>query len=185
VALSEDLERIAVAAGTFASDGEAVEGVLATEPEPGSRVYLCAYSGGEEGHRWLALDGEGRPVADRTEIRAAASIAALCELAEEMSGGGDLEALRAELRRLAVTEAPDGIEEAEEAALALERALAVPPRLASPLYLDELGSATRRLEQALGDIGASPFAQADDGRFALGVGDAQLELVAQGASASL
>ena len=35
-----------------------------------------------------------------------------------------------------------------------------PPRVASPQYLDELGAATRRLEQALGDSGNSPFAVA-------------------------
>jgi hypothetical protein len=160
VALGEDLERIAAAAGTFASHGEVVDGVLATESEPGSRVYLCAYSGGEAGHRWLALDADGSPVADRMAVRAAASIAALCELAEETSGGGDLETLRAELRRLALTEAPEGIEEAEEAALALEQTVGIPPRVASPGYLDAVGTATRRLEQALGDIGTSPFAQA-------------------------
>jgi len=159
VALSEDLERIAAAAQAFAGGGETVEGLLATEPEPGLRIYLCAFAGAD-GHSWLALDGDGRPVEERAAVRAAASIAALCELAEESSGGGDLEALRAELRRLAVTEAPAGIEEAEEAALALERTIGAPPRLATPSYLDEVGTATRRLEQALGDVGVSPFAQA-------------------------
>ena len=40
-------------------------------------------------------------------------------------------------------ETPEGIEEAEEAALALEQTLGAPPRLASPAYLDALGAATR------------------------------------------
>ena len=129
--------------------------MIAAEPDPGARVYLCAYDDG-----WLALDVDARPVTERELVRKAASIAALCEVAEETSGGGDLEALRAELRRLRLTENPEGIEEAEEAALLLEGIVGVPPRLATPTYLDELGAATRRLEQALGDVGVSPFAQA-------------------------
>jgi hypothetical protein len=155
VALSEDLERIAAAAQAFAADGEDVLGIIAAEPDPGSRVYLCAYESG-----WLALDAVGRPVAEREVVRKSASIAALCEVAEETSGGGDLESLRAELRRLRLTENPEGIEEAEEAALALEQIVGVPPRLATRDYLDAVGTATRRLEQALGDVGISPFAQA-------------------------
>jgi hypothetical protein len=152
VGLSEELERIAAAAGQY---GEGVRGVIAAEPDPAVRVYLCAYEDG-----WLALDEEGRPVAERELVRKAASIAALCEVAEDTSGGGDLQALRADLRRLRLTENPEGIEEAEEAALALEQAVGAPPRVATPAYLDALGAATRRLEQALGDAGVSPFAQA-------------------------
>ena len=93
-------------------------------------------------------------------MRRAASIAALCELAEESSGGGELAELRNRLRQLRVTENPPGIEEAEEAALLLEQTVGTPPRVATPQYLDAVGLATRRLEQALGDGGASPFAEA-------------------------
>jgi hypothetical protein len=155
VSLSEELGRVAAAAQAFAENGEDVLGIIAAEPDPGSRVYLCAFESG-----WLGLDAEVRPVEERELVRRAASIAALCELAEETSGGGDLGSLRAELRRLALTEQPDGIEEAEEAALALEQVVGTPPRLATPAYLDAVGTATRRLEQALGDVGVSPFAQA-------------------------
>ena len=35
-----------------------------------------------------------------------------------------------------------------------------PPRVASVPYLDELGLAAARLEQALGEVGGSPFAEA-------------------------
>lgn len=157
--LGEDLQRVAAAARAYAGGGEEVAGVLAAEPGAGVRVYLCAFTG-SNGRSWLALDEGGRPVAERTLVRQAASIAALCELAEETSGGGDLESLRAELRRLRLTENPEGIDEAEEAALGLEQAVGTPPRLATPAYLDELGAATRRLEQALGDVGVSPFAEA-------------------------
>jgi hypothetical protein len=155
VSLSAELGRAAEAARAFAERGEDVLAIIAAEPEPGSRVYLCAFESG-----WVGLDAAGRPVEERELVRRAASIAALCELAEETSGGGDLGSLRAELRRLALTENPEGIEEAEEAALALEQIVGAPPRVATPAYLDAVGTATRRLEQALGDAGASPFAQA-------------------------
>ena len=36
----------------------------------------------------------------------------------------------------------------------------MPPRVASPAYLDAVGAATRRLELALGSPSASPFAEA-------------------------
>ena len=64
---------------------------------------------------------------------------------------------RIELRE---TEAPAGIEEAEAAAAALAEMLQPEPRVASSAYLDAIGSASRRLEQALGESGASPFAAA-------------------------
>jgi hypothetical protein len=57
-------------------------------------------------------------------------------------------------------ENPPGIDEAEEAALALEHVVGAPPRLATPALLDEIGVATRRLELALGTSGGSPFAEA-------------------------
>ncbi len=87
-------------------------------------------------------------------------IAALCELAEETAGGGDLDALRARLAELRETEAPDGIEAAEEAAAALEDAIEPAPRVATTAYLDALGVAARRLEQTLGEENGSPFAVA-------------------------
>jgi hypothetical protein len=159
MALSDDLEPIAAAAATFAQHGEHVAGILAAEPEQGVRVYLCAFESAD-GHAWLALDDEGRPLAERRLVREAASIAALCEIAEESAGGGDLAELRGRLADLRATEAPEGIEEAEEAAAALEATIQPEPRLATNAYLDALGAATRRLERALGDDGASPFAAA-------------------------
>ena len=83
----------------------------------------------------------------------------MCELAGELAGGGDLEALRTQLVELRLVERPDGIEEAEAAALALEHAIGAPPQVASPEYLDSIGAATRELEAALGEH-ASPFAAA-------------------------
>lgn len=82
VALSDDVGRIGAAAAAFAGPGESVAAVLAVEAVPGERIYLCAF-GGAEGQSWLALDDEGSPVTSRKHIRDAASIAALCEIAEE------------------------------------------------------------------------------------------------------
>lgn len=157
--LAEELEAVAAAAAAFAQDGEEVAGVLAAEPASGERLYVCAFVRGEE-RSWLVVDAEAAPVADRLRVREAVSIAAICELAEETAGGGNLEELRAELLRLRLTEHPEGIEEAEEAALELESALAPAPRVASPFYLDRVGAATVKLERALGDTHASPFAEA-------------------------
>jgi hypothetical protein len=88
------------------------------------------------------------------------SIAALCEVAEESAGGGDLGELRAQLATLRLTDDPPGLDEAEDAALELERAVGRAPRIASPQYLDAVGAATIRLERALGDEVDSPFAAA-------------------------
>jgi hypothetical protein len=159
VGLSEELGRIAGAARSFSVAGEAVVGVLAAEPASGERVYLCAFEG-ERGRTWLALDAGARPLESRQLVREAVSITALCELAGETAGGGELEELRSRLVTLRVTENPEGIEAAEEAALALEAAIGSPPHVASPGYLDEIGAATRRLELALGTNGVSPFAEA-------------------------
>jgi hypothetical protein len=159
VGLKEDLDRAAAAAARFAAVGEELSGVVPAEPEPGERSYLCAFQAGEE-RTWLVLDDEGRAVADRDRIRRAVSIIAVCELAEESAGGGELEELRQQLVAVRLAESPPGIEEAEEAALALEQAIGAPPRLAEPAFLDRVGDATRRLEQALGPTAGSPFAEA-------------------------
>ena len=157
--LAEELERIAALAAEHAEPGEGVSAVLAAEPAEGVRVYVCAFESRDEERTWLALDESGRPIEERSSVREAVSIAALCEIAAEAAGGGDLEDLRAQLLSLRLSEQPPGIEEAEEAALQLERAVGSAPRVASPGYLDDVGAATRRLEQALGSDGASPFAE--------------------------
>jgi hypothetical protein len=156
--VADDVERIAGAAAGFADAGEQVAGVLAAETL-GRRVYLCAFEAAD-GHGWLALGDDGRPLTDLRLVREAASIAALCEVAEESAGGGNLSELRARLAELRETDNPEGIEEAEVAAAALADTLQPEPRVASSAYLDAIGAASRRLEQALGESGASPFAAA-------------------------
>ena len=160
MALKDELALVATVAAAYAEPGEQVAGVLAAEPSAGLRVYLCAFRDGEERVGWLALDEDEEPVRDRAVVRDAASIVALCELAEETAGGGQLDELRAGLVTLRLTENPIGIEEAEAAALALEQTLGAPPRVASPDFLDAVGAATRELELALGQPGGSPFAAA-------------------------
>jgi hypothetical protein len=154
-----ELEGIATAAERFAAPGESLSGVLAAEPAPGVRVYLCAFESAE-GRSWLALDEAGEPVESRALVRDAASIAALVELAADAAGSGQLEELRSQLVSLRLRENPPGIDEAEEAALGLERTVGAPPRLATPALLDDIGAATRQLELALGTTGGSPFAEA-------------------------
>jgi hypothetical protein len=154
VDLAGELERIAAAAAAFGP----VTAVLAAEPAGRGRLYLVAL-GEEEAREWLVLDAAGEPVRDRAAVRDAASIVVMCELAEELAGGGELEELRRQLAQLRMTEAPPGIEAAEDAALALERAIGAPPRVASTAFLDDVGAATRALEEALGRL-ESPFASA-------------------------
>jgi hypothetical protein len=158
VALEHELDAAREAAAAFAGPSEELVGVVPTEPGRGTRIYLCAFLEGEE-RRWLALDAERRTVGDRRLVRDAAAIAALCELAEESAGGGDVPELRARLAELRERENPEGIEDAELAAAALEGAIVPPPRLASPAYLDAIGLAAAELERALGGNG-SPFAEA-------------------------
>jgi hypothetical protein len=156
VALADDLERIAATASSY-GDGTELTGVLVTEALPGARVYLCAFRGRDEAHAWLALDDEGEPVRARRDVRDAVSIAALCEVAEEAAFPGDLDELRSQLVALRITEAPEGIDEAEAAARALQLVLGSPPQVASPARLDAIGEAARRLEQALDPTAPSPF----------------------------
>jgi hypothetical protein len=159
MSLADDVERIAEAAAASARVGERVTGVLVAEPAGAGRVYLCAFES-EDGAGWLALDAAGRPIDDRATVHEAVSLAALCEVAEETAGGGDLPELRARLAEIRETDAPEGIEEVEAAAAALADTLQPEPRLATAAYLDALGAAARRLEHALGDDAASPFAAA-------------------------
>ena len=93
VGLDDDLERAAGHALAHAAEGDVVSGVLATEPTPGCRVYVCSVDGVDGTRGWLAVDASGAVVASRAGVRAAVSIAALCEVAVDAAGGGDLDGL--------------------------------------------------------------------------------------------
>ena len=158
--LADDIDRVAKLVGRDLDDGDRLSGVLATEPSPGDRTYVCSVDGADGTRSWLAVHGDGSSVTSRAELRAAVSIAALCEVAVESAGGGDVDQLIVSLVDLRERESPEGIEEAEEAARVLRRVLGDPPQLATPERLDEIGAATRRLERELDPGGASPFAAA-------------------------
>jgi hypothetical protein len=160
VNLVEEIERIALLAAAHAGAGDTISGVITTEAVPGRRVYLCSVDAADGFRSWLGVGDDGTPVVDRAELRAAVSIAALCEVAEDAAGGGALDTLIERLDELRRTEAPPGIEQAEEAALALRAVIAEPPQVASPERLEEIGAATRRLELELDPSGPSPFAAA-------------------------
>jgi hypothetical protein len=172
VALADEIARVRAAAEALADEGEEVEAVIPAEPAPQQRLYLCAFAR-DGGRCWLALDDAGGAVTDRRLVRDAVSIAAMCELAEENAGGGDLGELRARLVELRLTDNPEGIEDAEIAAADLQSTIKTPPRVASVAYLDAIGGAATKLEQALGGHG-SPFAEA----MKVGVGAAE-ELAAE------
>jgi len=160
VSLSDDLARAAERAIAHAAPGDSVSAVLPAEPRAGERVYLCALDGHDGYRSWIAVREDGTPVTTRRELREVVSIAALCEVAGEAAGGGDVDGLIASLVTLRETEAPPGIEDAEEAARALKVVLAEPPQVASPMRLDEIGAAARRLERELDPLASSPFAVA-------------------------
>ena len=143
----------------YAAPDEELTGIIPAEPASGERAYLCAYASAEERTSWLVLDDAAHAVDSRSRVRDVVAIAAMCELAEELAAGGDLDDLRAQLVGLRLTENPPGITEAEAAALELQAAIGAPPRVATAQHLDAVGEATRRLERAFGD-GGSPFATA-------------------------
>ena len=158
--LLADLERIATLVAIHAAADGTVSAVLAAEPTPGVREYLCAFETGAGERSWLVVDAVGSPVLERRDIRDVVAITALGEIAEESAVGGDLDELIAQLVALRLTENPEGIDEAEAAVRALQQVIGTPPHLATPARLDEIGLATRALEQALDPAAPSPFTAA-------------------------
>ena len=158
--LLDELERIRVLAAAHGGPGDIVSGILPAEPAPGRPAFVCSFDDADGLRSWLAVRHDGSPVTSRAELRAAVSIAALCELAADAAGGGDLDDLIAQLVDLREREAPDGIEEAEAAARELREVVGEPPRLATPERLDAIGASVRRLEQELSPNAPSPFVAA-------------------------
>jgi hypothetical protein len=140
VSLVDELEAAAAAAAGYG----AVSAVLAAEESPGRRAYLVGF-GQDDGRSWLVLDAELRPVEERARVHEVASIVALCELAVELG---------AELAGRGEHEGPGGLDGAGQAAAELAEVIGDPPRVASPVFLDRVGAATRRVERELGDRGS-------------------------------
>jgi len=157
--LDEELRLVGAAAQEYAGNGEELTAVMAAQAPASGRSYLCAFAHGEA-VQWLVLDARGTPVVDAALVREAVSLVAMCELAEENAGGGDVADLRKRLAELRQLEHPEGIEEAEEAAAELERTIESEPRVARADYLDALGQAAMRLERTLGETTGSPFTAA-------------------------
>ena len=177
--LLADLERIATIAAAHAPGGR--------EPSarcsPPRRPRACAPISARSRPRTARAPGSrsttrASPITVRRDLRDVVAIAALCEIAEESAAGGDLDELLSQLVALRLTESPEGIDEAEDAVRALQRTIGTPPQLASPARLDEIGAATRRLEQALDPAAASPFTAALKG--AQGTIDELLQEIEQG-----
>ena len=107
MALGDELEQIAEQrAGAMRRTAEELVVVIPAEPVDGTRVYLCAFSSGDDSRTWLALDGAGEAIADRALVHEAVTVAALCELAEESAAGGDVDGFEARLAELAQAEGP-------------------------------------------------------------------------------
>jgi hypothetical protein len=158
VELREELEQIAARAAGHANGAE-VAGVIPADASAG-RVYLVAFRDGDEATGWLVLDTAGAPLTDRATVRDTASLVALCEVAEDNAGGGELDDLRSRLVGLRLTENPPGLENAIAAVDELEQTIGTPPRVASTEHLERVGAAVRKLEDALGSGPGSPFAAA-------------------------
>ena len=161
MALSDDLEQIAEAAAAFAAPGERVTGILAAEPLRSGRVFLCAYATGDERPAWLALDADGAPVASLSRrARSREARRALRGRGGERGWRRPAAAARSGCASSARPRRRRGSRRRRLAAAELAETLEAEPRLATTDYLDRIGAAARRLEQALGDDAGSPFAAA-------------------------
>jgi hypothetical protein len=158
VTLEQELEAARDAALAHASDGEPVAAVMAAQPGRSDRVYLVAL-GAADDLAYLALDGSFAPLADRRLIRDAVVMLALAEHAEEASVAVHADRLDEEfaavqelLERAGRTQQAGAAGDVRDALAALSAA-AQGPRVATPEYLDRLGTASGRLAVALNGYG--------------------------------
>jgi hypothetical protein len=150
-----DLLRAAAVASGRAEPGESVVAVLSAAPFFGPVLYLCALRAGPEDAplAWVAVDEAGGVVNDERLVREAASLAALCETAEEAAGvllADDVAHAAHAAIPLAGDEHPavkEALRLVEHHARALSR-LAGGVRVATATYLDELADAARTLGAA-------------------------------------
>jgi hypothetical protein len=159
-----DLASAAEAALALVDDDEEVAAVIPCDPGgQGELVFLCALRAGDDGELtgWVAVTAAGEAVADADTVRRAASIAALCETAEEAAGVPDADALvnALERSRELAGEVPglaDALAACEPPALALAsgtRGI----RVAADAYIDAVGRELLQLDAAL--IALRPLAE--------------------------
>ena len=119
--------------------------------------------------RYLAVDGEGNAVTDRSLVRDAVAMLALAERADEVSGAVAADQLEEAFATAATELGSAGLAAERDAADAVRRSLAAlsaeaaGPRVATPAYLDriaacaaELSGGARRLRRPRGAPAARP-----------------------------
>jgi hypothetical protein len=154
MSLEAELERARDAAARLGPPDRRPDAVLPAEPHAGARVYLAAFGGGEE-IRYLAVDGDGNAVTDRTLVRDAVAMLALAERADEVSGAVAAEELEAAFAAAAQELGSAGLAGQRDAAEAVRRAIAAlsaeagGPRVATPAYLDKIAAGAAELSGAL------------------------------------
>jgi hypothetical protein len=158
MASEDQLLAAAAAAKPFAAAGEEVLGVLVADPFERGLVYLCALGPAADDDladddvpelAWIALDGVGLALADARRVQEAATLAALCETAEEAALVPDAaEIAEAAERALALSGERADLRAALEATHAAALAAAAHGaglRVARTGYVDELADAARGL----------------------------------------
>jgi hypothetical protein len=151
-----DLAMAAEAALALVDDDEEVAAVIPCDPRgDGALVFLCALRerAGDELTGWAAVDAAGAAIGDEDVVRRAASIAALCETAEEAAGVTEIDELVAAIGRARSAVDPAAplaaaLAGCEPPAVALAAASAG-LRVASDSYVDVLGQELMRLDVSL------------------------------------
>ena len=154
MSLEAELERARDAAARIGPPGRRPDAILPAEPHAGARVYLVAFGGGEE-IAYLAIDGDGNAVTDRTLVRDTVAMLALAERADEVSGAVAAEELEAVFAAAAAELGGAGLSGERDAAETVRRAVAAlsgeaaGPRVATPAYLDRIAAVAAELSGAL------------------------------------
>lgn len=154
MSLQVELEQALDAAARLGPARRRPDAVLPAEPHAGARVYLAAFAGEEE-IRYLAVDGEGNAVTDRTLVRDTVAMLALAERADEVSGAVAADQLEDAFATAATELGAAGLASERDAADVVRRAVAAlaaeaaGPRVATPAYLDRIAACASELSGAL------------------------------------